>query len=262
MTTAQAFRTIFFMGMSLWTAGGMHIELATPAHAKKLEALRTPAATPSLILADIDSQVNSNTWRDADPVTWAHETCHGIASRIRGIEKQGRNGFYCLAGNYISLAEPAFTLARLADIIPQEYRGVIYDLYLIQQQRYWNLQPSYILDEGWAYLNGTLVGLELELSEAYTPTFRGARDPTLAAYPAPFPYGGSYNRIEASYVRSLEAATYSLFLMHACPAYDLRMAVGVLMARNVAIFEAIEGSPFCTAGVEEAYQKFAKAANG
>lgn len=235
MTTAQAFRTIFFMGMSLWTAGGMHIELATPAHAKKITALRTPAPTQSLILADIDSQLNVNTYRDADPVTWGHESCHGIASRIRGIEKQGRNGFYCLAGNYISLAEPAFTLSRLADIIPQEYRGVIYELYLIDQQRYWNLQPSYILDEGFAYCHGTLVGLELEVEAV---------------------------RVEASFVRSLEACTYAMFLANAAPTFDLKLALGVLMARNVAIYQAIEGSPFCTAGVVEAFEKFQAAANG
>lgn len=234
MTTAQAFRTIFFMGMSLWTAGGMHIELATPAHAKKITALRTPAPTQSLILADIDSMLAVNTYRDSDPVTWAHESTHGIASRIRQLEGPRRNGFYCLYGEYITLAEPDFTLAKLADSIPKAYRGVIYDLYLVQQQAYWNDTPSYVFDEGFAYLNGTLVGLELWLDA---------------------------KRVEASYVRALEACAYCMFLETACPAQDMKAALGVLMARNVAIYGAIADGPYCTAAVVESYRKFAQAAN-
>ena len=227
-------KTIFFMGLSLWTTTGLNIELSTPAYSKKLVPLRTPAATQSLILADIDSQLSVNTYRDSDPVTWGHETCHGIASRIRQIEGAGTNGFYCLAGNYIHLKEPKFTLRALAALIPKEYRGVIYELYLIDQQRYWNEQPAYVLDEAFAYLNGTLVGLELELE---------------------------IQRVEASYVRSLEAALYSVYLMNACPTYDLRCAVGVLLARNLAIYQAIEGSPFMTTSVREAAEKLVEAGN-
>ena len=261
--TDSTLKTIFYMGVALWTTSGMNISLEAPAHSKKLTALRTPAATKSLILADIDSMLNVNTYRDADPVTWGHETCHGIASRIRQIEGANTNGFYCLGGNYIVLKEPKFTLKALAALIPKEHRGVIYQLYLVDQQRYWNEQPAYILDESFAYLNGTLVGLELEDSQPYTTRYAmfGERPKALERYPRPLPYAGP-SRIEATYVRSIEACVYSMYLMNACPAYDLRCAVAVLLARNLAIYQAIEGSPFMTAAVKEACEKLVAVGNG
>lgn len=211
----------------------MEVKLTPPINAKPLTALRS-SSHQSKILADIDSQIDNNIYRDADPVTWGHETCHGIASRIRKAEGRGRNGFYVLNGEYVCLAEPACKLADVAGVVKPAHRGIIFDLYLKQQQRYWNDQPSYVLDEAWAYLNGTLVGCELD----------------------------QHRRSADSFVRSLEMAGYAMYLLRLAPSVELRHVVGCLAARNADVYTAMVGTKFMTDGVEKAYLRFAEAANG
>ena len=60
------------------------------------------------------------------------------------------------------------TLAALAARVPESWRGMSYDLYLTQQTRYWNDQPTYVLDEWAAYTNGTLATNELRGEPSYT----------------------------------------------------------------------------------------------
>ncbi len=43
------------------------------------------------VLADIESHMPAgHIYRDADKITWGHETSHGIASNIRGSANSGR----------------------------------------------------------------------------------------------------------------------------------------------------------------------------
>ena len=109
-----------------------------------------------LVLGDIDSHMPAgHGYRDNRRVTWAHETTHGLNARIRN-QYPGSNACYVLNDRAIILVEPTkFTLSKVASAVPRSLRGMSYDLYLIQQQRYWNEQPLYVLDEWSAYANGT-----------------------------------------------------------------------------------------------------------
>jgi hypothetical protein len=100
-----------------------------------------------------------------DKVTDAHEVTHGINSRIRN-EHRVKNGYYCLEDRaFLIPTNPDFTLRELAEAIPKDERGRSFDLYLVKQQRYWNDDPLYPLDELVAYAMGAKAGYELELLE-------------------------------------------------------------------------------------------------
>ena len=202
----------------------------------KIEPLRT-SNTGVKLLDDIDSILDVNTYRDSCKVTWAHETSHGIASRIRMelnsrrgngwkgadmttakhypgqdeiiIEPRAatgqKNGFYVTQGEYIWVMEPqAIKLATVADSIPREYRKDIYDLYLRQQQTYWNNEPSYILDECFAYQNGTMVGIAAQLDQ----------------------------RAIESFAYCLEMCTYGCYLWKSSAQEDILAAMRFLIKRN------------------------------
>jgi hypothetical protein len=100
-----------------------------------------------------------NQYFDRDPITWGHETTHGVNSYVRNTYgKQRQNGFYVGGGQAIVLDEPAL---RLSDVVvPTKLRGSRYQLYFVQQQKDWNNEPLYICDEWVAYTNGSTVGLE------------------------------------------------------------------------------------------------------
>lgn len=100
-------------------------------------------------------------------VNWAHESTHGINSRVRNaIAPNGRvNAFYVGSGRAFALREPNVSLAVVSRYVPQELRRAGFTNYLLEQQRYWNGQPLYVLDEWSAYLNGNAAGLELGLAE-------------------------------------------------------------------------------------------------
>jgi hypothetical protein len=128
---------------------------------KKLEPKR-----PNTIggaLGDIDSQLKSgHIYRDNDKVTWGHETTHGINSRARQLF--GDNAFYVGNGDVFVIDNPpGVTLRDVANAVPQEWRGSIYNLYLVNAQRWWNDSPYYVVDELTGYTNGTIVGLQYDM---------------------------------------------------------------------------------------------------
>lgn len=125
----------------------------------KIQPLRQAGDT---FLSDIVSQCpNPEVYRDSDTVTTGHESVHGVNSRIRNMNP-GYNGYYFLNGDaYIVRTPKNVTLSSVAWNTPQEWRGKIYNLYLIQQQQYWNDSPLYVLDECTAYLAGACVGIEI-----------------------------------------------------------------------------------------------------
>ena len=122
------------------------------------------------VVTDVEQHLPArHVYRDDDKITWTHEGTHGIASQLRG--KYQQPGFYLLNNNAYLLKEPKTTLAAVATKIPRSLRGAVYQLYCIDQQRYWNNEPSYLIDEWVAYLNGSLARRELGI-EGRSETLR------------------------------------------------------------------------------------------
>lgn len=118
------------------------------------------------VLNDIDSHMPAgHQYRDANKITWAHETTHGINANVRNKyyrpNERRVNAFYVLEDRAAVITEPPITIAQMADMVPQDLRGPSYQLYLVQQRRDWNNEPLYLMDEWTAYTNGTECGREL-----------------------------------------------------------------------------------------------------
>jgi len=60
-----------------------------------------------------------------------------------------------LGGKALTCREPVVLLSDVANSTPLSVRGDVYRLYLVKRQRYWNAQPTYVLDEFSAYINGS-----------------------------------------------------------------------------------------------------------
>lgn len=82
-----------------------------------------------------------------------HEDCHAFHATLR--QTYGKPTVYVGAGKAAVVDEPSIHLSSVAADVPASQRGPVYKLYLVDAQRWWNAQPSYILDESWCYLNGT-----------------------------------------------------------------------------------------------------------
>lgn len=118
----------------------------------------------SKVLNDLECHIQEgHQYRAANLVTWAHETTHGINSILRN--KYGRPALY-LTGNEFAYLKPAQKrLNHVAKIVPPLLHDHLYNLYLVEQQRDWDDDPYYILDEWSAYCNGCLLRNELLMKE-------------------------------------------------------------------------------------------------
>ena len=94
-------------------------------------------------------------------VNAAHETTHGVNSRLRQMYSGGVNCFFVGQGKAFVCREPRVRLSDVLARVPAELRGNGCALYLQQQQRDWNDQPTYCLDEWTAYVNGAIVGFDI-----------------------------------------------------------------------------------------------------
>jgi hypothetical protein len=107
------------------------------------------------------------TGHDPDKVTCCHESSHMLSSRIRqtagGTGKV--NAFYVGGGKCFILNEPKVTIGQVAQYVPQEFRNSTYQLYFVQQRKYWDNEPLYILDEQNAYINGAQAAVELKVDD-------------------------------------------------------------------------------------------------
>ncbi len=92
--------------------------------------------------------------RGSTPTGW-HEDTHVLHAELRNHHGLQYNALYKDDGKAFLLLEPKLTLNTVAQAIPQPLRGMSYNLYLIQQQRWWNDRSLYILDELGAYLSGS-----------------------------------------------------------------------------------------------------------
>lgn len=121
------------------------------------------------VLGDIESRMPANhVYRDADRITWAHETTHGLNANIRIANfTSGRriNTFYVLDGKAIILDEPDFRLTKVASTIPSSLRGDIFDTYMIKQAKTWDDCPLYTFDEWVAYQNGAACRNDLKIED-------------------------------------------------------------------------------------------------
>lgn len=136
------------------------------------------------LLGDIDSQLQQgHIYSHPDRMIWAHETTHGINSRLR-LGLHSPNGYYLLGGLSFSISSPpGLTLSQVAQAVPQNRRGRIYKLYMLDPQHdvpnlgkgsNWNDTPLYVMDEMVAYTNDILVGLELYPNSKITEMNGGA----------------------------------------------------------------------------------------
>jgi hypothetical protein len=111
----------------------------------------------------------NHNYRSNDLITYVHETTHGLCSRLRNEYSsnydQKINIIYLKNNKCLVLEQPNFTISELVKHIPKEIRKDLFDLYLIEQQRYWNNEPLYILEECHCYLFGTIVGYQNGLLE-------------------------------------------------------------------------------------------------
>jgi len=116
----------------------------------------------STVLADIESRMPAGHQYafPSMPMTWAHETTHGLNSNLRS-GKPGVNAFYVLNGKAMVIREPKGRLSSVAQLIPPSLRGPSFYLYLIEQRRYWDDTPTYLCDEWTAYINGSCCGREI-----------------------------------------------------------------------------------------------------
>lgn len=142
----------------------------------KCPPTRTPFNKNCRILEDLSGHV-SQTYSDPDDAHVAHELCHFASSDIRNklfnLGYRKHNTFYVLNNVAFLVQEPNFKLQDLAKNIPVRYRGQVYNLYLVRQQRDWNDQPSYILDEHTAYTTGTMCAMEVNnMARAQDSGFR------------------------------------------------------------------------------------------
>lgn len=149
------------------------------------------------VLNDIDSHMPAgHIYADADRVTHAHETTHGINSDLRQafgrsgatfeeasisceINRKhtakgrhyfidvfkhaagGINAFYCLGDKACIIQEPNVKIQEVARSVPKSLRGGVYDLYLIRQAQSWGDTPLYLCDEWMGYSNGSACGIDL-----------------------------------------------------------------------------------------------------
>jgi hypothetical protein len=98
-----------------------------------------------------------------DPITHAHETTHGINSHLSNHLSRDRRdyGFYVGGNRAVVLSSPQVKLSQVAALIPESLRGSRYQLYCIEQQKYFEDRPLYLFDEWVAYTNGGHTGVEL-----------------------------------------------------------------------------------------------------
>lgn len=120
------------------------------------------------VLSDIDSHMPAgHIYKDSDRITWAHETSHGLASKLRshfGSSNSRRiNAFYVLNDRAVVIEEPKTTMQAAANYVSPQLRGMSYNLYMVEQARSWGDTPLYICDEWVAYTNGSATRADLKI---------------------------------------------------------------------------------------------------
>ena len=110
--------------------------------------------------------------------TNVHETSHMISSQLRNENKGNINGFYFENGRGVLIEQPNLTIKDVSPYVPNNLRGYRYQLYFVDQLKYWNDSPLYIMEEWNCYTLGGdcavedyLLKLPLEKTDAVAGTF-------------------------------------------------------------------------------------------
>ena len=94
-----------------------------------------------------------------DFITWTHEAWHGVTA---AVSPPGGYGIYCGDGKAVIFrSHPKVTIGEVAATIPKAERGPIFPLYLVEQRRYWDKQPLYLVDEFNSYVVGSIARRQL-----------------------------------------------------------------------------------------------------
>jgi hypothetical protein len=90
--------------------------------------------------------------------TAEHENTHDMNSVFRNAESSifPINAVYAYPKTVFIVREPNFRLSDVANKIPGSMRGISYNTYLLSQQTWWQNEPLNVLDEWYAYTNGTI----------------------------------------------------------------------------------------------------------
>lgn len=91
--------------------------------------------------------------------TNAHETSHMISSQLRNENKGNLNGFYYNDSSAILIDQPNLTIKDVSAYVPNNLRGYRYKLYFVDQLKYWNDSPLYIMEEWNCYRIGGSVAV-------------------------------------------------------------------------------------------------------
>lgn len=95
-----------------------------------------------------------------DRDTQAHETTHGINSRLRNETREKDNAFYLVQGNKaIRFLEPNIKKSIVAQYVPEDLRHNRFKTYVTGQTA-WENEPLYLIDEWVCYINGAMVAVE------------------------------------------------------------------------------------------------------
>jgi hypothetical protein len=141
--------------------------------------LRKPVPLKCEVLTDLACRLkNPGYWADPtepdDLITHAHEMNHGVSNRLHASTI--KHGIYLGNGTGIILPHPQVTIKHVADRVPKDQRGKVYDLYMVQQRRDWNKSPIYILDETVAYYTGCVAHKQLGYGKHRSETFEFAKE--------------------------------------------------------------------------------------
>lgn len=94
-------------------------------------------------------------YRSSDRITSVHECTHGVNSMLR--QRFGGECYYIADGKFVRFPSIGIRLEAVRQRC--KYRGMSFDLYLVQQQRYWGSNALYLFDEWSAYANGAAVAV-------------------------------------------------------------------------------------------------------
>lgn len=121
----------------------------------------TPTFLPTRLTLDSAPEM-----RCGDQITTVHECTHGVNSRLRQAHGgTGRvNCFFVLDGLFFRAQEPRpITLADVASKV--RLRGDTFNTYMVEQCRWWNDEPLYTFDEWTAYVNGTVIAWQRNVTD-------------------------------------------------------------------------------------------------
>lgn len=92
--------------------------------------------------------------------TNVHETAHMISSDIRNEYRGNNNGFYFENSRGVVIDHPNLTIRDVGPYVPKNLRGYRYQLYFVDQLKYWNKEPLYIMEEWNCYRLGGASAVE------------------------------------------------------------------------------------------------------